>query len=153
MPRSHRSRDRNRPRPRSRRTTRPRGGIRRKPTHSDGWACHPTRTRPMTRHRLLLTLLPVAACLCGGCAALTNPVADGIPVRRLPEEVLGRPKTELHPVPLTMLRQRDPGEYRLDRGDVLGVYVENLLGNPNQPIPVQVNPNPNAPRAVSQGYP
>jgi protein involved in polysaccharide export with SLBB domain len=107
----------------------------------------------MTRHRLLLILLPVAACLSGGCAALTNPVADGIPVRRLPEEVLGRPKTELHPIPLNMLRRQDPGEYRLDKGDVLGVYVENLFGNPGQPIPVQFNPNPTASRPVSQGYP
>src|SRR5438552_267355 len=44
----------------------------------------------MTRAAVLL--LVALASASAGCAALTNPVADGVPVRRLPAEVLGRPQ-------------------------------------------------------------
>ena len=69
--------------------------------------------------RTATLLLVAAASVSGGCAALTNPVADGIPVRRLPAEVLGRPKEEMRPIPLTLLRQKEQKEYRLAPGDVL----------------------------------
>jgi hypothetical protein len=55
--------------------------------------------------RLAALLLASAAAVSGGCAALTNPVADGIPVRHVPAEVLGRPRADLRPIPLTLLRQ------------------------------------------------
>ncbi|HJZ56815.1 MAG TPA: polysaccharide biosynthesis/export family protein [Gemmataceae bacterium] len=108
----------------------------------------------MTRTRLVLwALLPVAG-LAGGCLGTPKPAIDGIPVRRLPDEVLGRPKAELHPIPLTLLRRTtDLGAYRLDRGDVLGVYIEDPLGNKGQPIPVRFNPDPNALRPAAQGHP
>ena len=69
-------------------------------------------------------LLLAAAAASNGCAALTNPVADGIPIRRLPAEVLGRPKSELRPIPLTVLQQREPDPYRLDEGDVAAAAAE-----------------------------
>lgn len=116
-----------------------------------------TRTTVPLVRRVLRPLpvfvLVAAACASGGCAALTNPVADGIPVRRLPDEVLGRPRIDLRPLPLTMLRQSEPDQYRVDEGDVLGVYAEEVLGNRGQPIPIQVNPNPTASRPMVQGYP
>ena len=106
------------------------------------------------RRRLLwaILLLPAAG-WSGGCAALTNPVADGIPVRRLPAEVFGTPRSELKPIPLTLLRQKEPEAYRVDKGDVLGIYAEELLGTRGQPIPFQFNPNPNAPNPTAQGFP
>jgi protein involved in polysaccharide export with SLBB domain len=67
--------------------------------------------------------------------------------------VFGRPKSELQPIPLTLLRQREPDAYRLDRGDVLSVYAEDVLGVRGQQIPVQLNPNPNAPSPTIQGFP
>jgi protein involved in polysaccharide export with SLBB domain len=73
-----------------------------------------------------------------GCAALTNPVADGVPVNRLPAEVLGRPKADLRPVPLTLLRQKETAEYKLDKGDVLAVTAPNVLGGPDVPPPVRL---------------
>jgi hypothetical protein len=63
-----------------------------------------------------------------GCAALTNPVADGIPVRNLPPEYLGEPRANLKAVPLGLLRQPPPDAYRLAPGDVLGIVVEGVLG-------------------------
>ena len=48
---------------------------------------HETLAMRVTRAGLLAAAL--AACgLTGGCAALTNPVADGVSVRRLPPELL-----------------------------------------------------------------
>src|SRR5437588_12592229 len=108
-------------------------------------------TRPTTRLLWALALLPVAG-WSGGCASLTNPVADGIPVRRLPAEVLGRPRSELQPLPLILLRQKEPEEYRLDKGDVLGIVAEEGLGIRGQPIPVRFTGSPVAPYPAVQCY-
>lgn len=63
-----------------------------------------------------------------GCAAFTNPVANGIPVRRLPSELLSTPRREgLETVPLSMLRQQPPREYLIGPGDVLGVFVPGIF--------------------------
>jgi hypothetical protein len=71
------------------------------------------------------------ALLCGvmsGCAALTNPVAVGIPVRDVPPELLGEPQAGEHPTPLYLLRRPSSDAYRLAPGDVVGVWIEGLLG-------------------------
>ena len=112
-------------------------------------------------------LLWAALFLCsGGCASFTNPVADGIPVSRLPDEVFGRPKSELQPIPLNLLRQKEPESHVVDRGDVLAIVAEEVLGRvkmgkdaqglditQQQPPPVQFNPNPNALKPAFVGYP
>ena len=87
----------------------------------------------------------------GGCAALTNPVADGVPVNRLPSEVLGRPKAELRAIPLTLLRQKEPEIYRLDKGDVLAVVADDVLGPANQQPPIRLPDPQNDTAAI--GYP
>ncbi len=76
-------------------------------------------------------------CFAGGCAAVTNPVVDGIPVRRLPEEIFPPPREELEPLPLTMLAQPKSDTYTLAKGDVLGVYIEGLIGERGQAIPIR----------------
>jgi hypothetical protein len=76
---------------------------------------------------VLLALLFVAGP--SGCAALTNPVLEGVPVRRLPPELLGPSKNETVTIPLTALEQPHPDVYRLDAGDVLGIYIEGVLGS------------------------
>lgn len=101
--------------------------------------------------RFAAALVVLAAALGGGCASLTNPVADAIPVRRLPAEVLGRSKTELKPVPLKLLRQEEPGEYRLDRGDILAIVADDIIAPANQPAPVQI-PDADT-RDASVGFP
>lgn len=86
-----------------------------------------------------------------GCAALTNPVADGVPVHLLPAELLGRPRQEELPIPLNYLRQPPPDVYRLDAGDILGVYIDTVLGEHNQPPPVRYAEQGNVSPAM--GYP
>lgn len=78
----------------------------------------------------------IAFCLTG-CATFSVPVSEAIPVRRLPEDVLGPNKDELRPIPLDLLRQNPSESYKVDSGDILGVYIEEVLGERNQPIPVR----------------
>jgi hypothetical protein len=95
----------------------------------------------------------VAALVCvigNGCAAFTNPVANGIPVCRVPPELLAGPvRSEMQTIPLTLLKQQPPKVYRLAADDVLGVYIEGILpitdtkyGPVNPPVyfPSQIDP-------------
>jgi protein involved in polysaccharide export with SLBB domain len=104
----------------------------------------------LVRRSFALLALAVGA-LSTGCAALSNPVADGIPVRRLPDEVLGKPKALMQPVDLTLLRRKEPEPYRLDKGDLLAIVAADLFAPENTPIPVNA-PDPSNPEA-STGYP
>lgn len=117
-----------------------------------------TRSTPPRAGRVLLAvaLLPAVGCLCvNGPVDIGHghpcPTPDGIPVRRLPAEVLGCPKEPTEPVPLTRLRRAD-APYRVDKGDVLAVYAEDVLGVRGQ-IPLAANPDPAAPTPAAQGYP
>jgi hypothetical protein len=77
--------------------------------------------------------------LAGGCAALSNPTAEGIPVRRLSPELLAKPRQDEKTIPLSLLHQEKPEVYRLGPGDVLGIYLPPALGDPKQPFPVQMS--------------
>lgn len=63
---------------------------------------------------------------CGGCTTLLNPIA-GIPVSQLPPELLGERRSDYVAVPAVMLSIPPGQEYRLDEGDILGVYIEGVL--------------------------
>jgi protein involved in polysaccharide export with SLBB domain len=94
----------------------------------------------LNRRRCCALWLVLLQCLASGCTAMTNPIADGIPVRLLPPELWGPSKANLQTIPLTMLRQSPPDAYRLAPGDVLGVFVDGFLGERTQPIPTHVPP-------------
>jgi len=89
--------------------------------------------------------------LLSGCASVTNPVTNGIPVRVLPEELLAQSKEDYVPVPLTLLRQRRPENYLLGPRDTLGIYIEGILGNEETPPPVNIPASPDLPPSI--GYP
>jgi protein involved in polysaccharide export with SLBB domain len=73
----------------------------------------------------------------GGCASFTNPtVPDAIPVHRLPPDVFGPSREAEKTIPLTLLRQEPPKSYVLDAGDILGVFVEGVLGERGMVPPV-----------------
>jgi protein involved in polysaccharide export with SLBB domain len=76
-----------------------------------------------------------------GCAAITNPTVDGLPVRRVPPELLAHPKNEELTIPLNLLGQPPSKIYALAPGDVLGVYIEGVLGERNA-LPPVVNVSP-----------
>lgn len=102
-----------------------------------------TRTGAMLFSFLLVSVL-------SGCASLTNPVANGVPVRLLPENFLNcQKREEMETVSLTLLGQEFPEHYRLAKDDVLGIFVGGVLPatDPNQPttnppvyFPSQIDP-------------
>jgi len=106
----------------------------------------------MTRTPTIARALCPAVLLFAGCVSTHPPALDGIPVRRLPAEVLGPSRAGFEPVPLSLLRQKEPDAYRVDAGDVLTVFAEDVLGVRDQ-IPITPNPDPRGPKPAAQGYP
>lgn len=103
------------------------------------------------RQGATFAVLLVGIALTGGCAALTNPTANGVPVRILPEELLAESRENFEPVPLTLLRQPPPEKYVLAPGDTLGIYIEGILGSEETPPPVNVPDTTDLPPSI--GYP
>jgi protein involved in polysaccharide export with SLBB domain len=101
--------------------------------------------------RLMVICVALASIIASGCAAVSNPVADAIPVRRLPAEVLGRPKSDLKPIPLTVLRQPETPAYLLDKGDLLAVIAEDIIAPANQAPPIRMPDQFN--RTAAIGFP
>ena len=112
----------------------------------------PSPHLPFSPSPLLASLFAILLCLslCG-CAAITNPLANGVPVRILPDELLAKSKADLKPIPLSLLRQPPPAAYRLAAGDILGIYIEGVLGSAETPPPVNMPMGTNLP--PSFGYP
>ena len=85
-------------------------------------------------------LLLLAGGMGVGCASWSNPtLPDAIPVNRLPREVFALSRETQKTIPLTLLRQKQPEPetgYRLDAGDILGVFVDGVLGDRNQVPPI-----------------
>lgn len=104
------------------------------------------------RSRLWPVLALWVVSLQGGCAAITNPVAyDAIPVRRLPDEVIVATRDDAKTIPMTMLAQRPNQVYRIGPGDVLGIYIETLLGSKGDAPPIRATEGTN--NTPSIGYP
>ena len=85
-----------------------------------------------------------------GCASLTFPVS-GIPAHRVPPALLGESKEDQEIIDLALLTQPPPEVYRLAPGDVLGIWIEGILGTPDQAPPVQILEEFDLPPAI--GFP
>ncbi|RMG41768.1 MAG: hypothetical protein D6725_00910 [Planctomycetota bacterium] len=98
----------------------------------------------------LLSCLALALLLSApGCAAL-RPM-NGIPARYLPDELKAPRRSGKKTIDLSLLRQTPPAEYLLDAGDVLGIYIEGVLGRREDVPPVHFPQNQEVPPAL--GYP
>ncbi len=69
-----------------------------------------------------------------GCSSLSG--VNAIPVRRIPPALLGRGRSDMQEITLTRLRQDSPDVYDLGPEDILGIYIENVLGEPEEAPPV-----------------
>lgn len=85
-----------------------------------------------------------------GCTTVLSPIS-GIPAHRLPDQFLAEPRANLKPIDLSRLRQDPPEEYLLDAKDLLGIYIQGILGEEEQPPPVNFPDSPTLPPAL--GYP
>jgi protein involved in polysaccharide export with SLBB domain len=109
-----------------------------------------------SQRRTWARFVPSAAALLmcvafSGCAAWGNPVTNGVPVRRLSPELLGESRASLQLIPFTSLRQVPPDAYRLDSEDVLGIWIEGVLGEKGFAPPITYSPFPNQPPGL--GFP
>ena len=91
-----------------------------------------------------------------GCTSLTQPLT-GIPVRRLPPQFLAQSKNNLVPLDPSRLTQEPPRQYLIDKGDILGIYIEGVLpytatDKPPEPPPVNF-PNEKSTLDPSLGFP
>ncbi len=73
-----------------------------------------------------------------GCTSLTQPI-NGIPSNRLPPQFFAEERNNLVPIDFSLLAQEPPRNHLLDRGDVLGIYIEGIF--PYRPLNVE-NPLP-----------
>ncbi len=97
-----------------------------------------TKRNQISRRLRIGIAWALVSSLVTGCASLTNPVLNGIPVRRLPTELLSAPNRErLQTIPLSLLKQEQPDDYILAAGDVIGVFVAGVfpLTLADQPLP------------------
>jgi protein involved in polysaccharide export with SLBB domain len=108
---------------------------------------------PAGRHGLLMLATGLLWCLSCGCAAITNPVANGLPARRTPPDFApDKPVRDARKtIPLTLLGQEAPDPYRLDTNDVLAVWIDGVLGIGTQNPPTAFPEKGRQPPAV--GYP
>lgn len=87
-----------------------------------------------------------------GCSSLGSFAGvPSVPVNRVPREFLGRSKEELVETNKLRLRQTPPEVYQLAANDILGIYIENVIGDPDEAPPVHF-PEEDT-RAPSIGYP
>ena len=76
-----------------------------------------------------------------GCAALTNPGANGIPAKRLDPKFLAVPRDPMVTVPLNLLQRKQEEFEKIFPGAILGVFIDNVLSGPKeQPPPVMMPP-------------
>ncbi len=105
--------------------------------------------RVQIRPGALLFLL--AICSQVGCTALFIPI-DSIPARRVPKRFLAERQADKVPIDVARLRQPKPPYYILDKEDVLGVFIEGVLGNEDEAPPVQL-PEPGSDLPPAMGFP
>lgn len=91
-----------------------------------------------------------------GCSSLTTPIS-GVPAKRLPPQFFATPKNNLVPIDIARLTQEPPREYLLDKGDILGIYIEGILPttSPDQPpeLPPVHFPDRDSQLPPSLGFP
>lgn len=110
------------------------------------------RTTLRLRHSAVTLFVLLSSLACGGCASIMNPVANGIPVPLLPPELRAESKAGQINLPLYRLRQDPPKEYRIGPDDILGIWIEGILGGEKgQPPVTQSSEKEN--QGPSLGYP
>lgn len=88
------------------------------------------RRREQTIRLMTLLLL----CSLAGCSAF-RPI-KGIPARFLPEELKAESRSHMETLNPSLLGRDRPAQHVVDRGDILGIYIEGVLGKLGEAPPV-----------------
>ena len=99
------------------------------------------QTMIVDKLKMLVVLAVLGVAGLGAGVALSRPAPADSPNKPDPGPVAKNdsPKpdpTAERPLPLAMLRQKPPDIYRVDAGDVLGLFIEGILGERGQIPPV-----------------
>src|SRR5262249_49461822 len=121
--------------------------------HSPHRSMFPLAPASLRRPCMLAWVALLACGIQSGCVAITNPTANGIPVRRLPPELRGESRSAKRDLPLTNLSQKPPEAYRLAAGDILGIWIPGILGEQTQLPPVNLTGPGTLPAAVGDPIP
>jgi protein involved in polysaccharide export with SLBB domain len=93
--------------------------------------------------------LAMLACTAfSGCSSLNF---YGVPANRLPQWLLGTPRATQEPINLIRLRQDPPTVYQLGPRDILGIFIQGVLGREEEAPPVHFPQDGNTPPAL--GFP
>ncbi|MCA8988251.1 MAG: polysaccharide biosynthesis/export family protein [Planctomycetaceae bacterium] len=84
-----------------------------------------------------------------GCAAF-HPI-QGVPARYLPPELRAPSRSNGSTIDLSLLSQTPPPQHLVGAGDVLGIYIEGVLGRLGEAPPISVPSTPDLPPSI--GYP
>ncbi len=102
----------------------------------------------LERNRLLaITALTLTFAFATGCSVYRNTV-PGYCVG----QGIGESRSDKEPINFLRLRQEPPDAYRLDERDVLGIYIEGVLGSKDEPPPVHF-PEAGVDLPPAVGYP
>ncbi len=75
----------------------------------------------------------VAIATLGGCSTI---MTGAIPAQQLPLELIPQPRCPKVPIDFTLLRQPPPPGYIVGPRDILGIYIQDVLGRREDPPPV-----------------
>ena len=92
---------------------------------------------PLIAKRLMGIMLLLIGMSLTGCTALLSPI-ETIPATRVPREFLAVPQADKVPIDVSRLRIDKPEYYILDEEDVLGIFIDGVLGQFDAPPPVQL---------------
>ena len=102
----------------------------------------------LERNRLIaISALTLSFAFASGCSVYRNTV-PGYCVG----QGIGESRSDKEPINFLRLRQEPPDAYRLDERDVLGIYIEGVLGSKDEPPPVHF-PEAGVDMPPAVGYP
>ncbi|HMP16868.1 MAG TPA: polysaccharide biosynthesis/export family protein, partial [Gemmatales bacterium] len=101
--------------------------------------------------KFIVVMLVGSAAWVTGCASLSNPTANAIPVNRVPPEILGESREIEQTIPEKFLKAPKQEPYLLGPNDVLGIYIKNVTGGEKDIPPILQSYDPKLP--PSFGYP
>jgi len=98
-------------------------------------------------HRQTAALAALFTLVLAGC----TPFRDTVPARCVRPNFFDGPRSCKEPINFLRLRQDPPPVYLLGPRDVLGIYIEGVLGRPDEAPPTHFSDQPNVPPSI--GFP
>ncbi len=100
----------------------------------------------------LWLLMPIClAFSLSGCTSILSPI-NAIPASQVPPQFLAAPQANKRPIDVSLLRHVAPPNYILDKDDILGVFIDGVLGQSDEAPPVTI-PDPNSDLSPGIGFP